>query len=298
MAATMQIFISHNYKDDAFCHELATSLRDAGADVWYDEHDLSSDDLLRTVPKELGRRKVFIVILSKSAFASQWVQRETEWAFQMMEDDPTRIILPVTVGSIDRSDFSPESGWFFLRHFKRIEGPGYQPLPSAEAIHRILYSLALTSERPVSETPSGTSADGLVPHSEAHPRIFVSHSTLDITFASKLVEDLNAAGAAAWIDDTDLGVGNFQQRISEALADCEWFLLILTRNALASGWVRQEVDAANRLLNYGRIKALVFVKAADVDLIELPALWGVFNVFDATADYAAALRRTLKAVGL
>jgi formylglycine-generating enzyme required for sulfatase activity len=132
----------------------------------------------------------------------------------------------------------------------------------------------------------------------AQPKIFVSHSHADDSFTEMLVADLCRSGADAWMDKTDLGAGNFQQRISDALANCEWFVLVLSRDALASPWVVQEVDAANRLKNQGQIRDLIFIKAGPFEHRELPALWGVFNIFDATSDYAAARDRTLRAVGL
>jgi hypothetical protein len=68
----------------------------------------------------------------------------------------------------------------------------------------------------------------------------------------------------------------------------------LTRNALASKWVRQEANAANVLKHRGQIEDLLFIKAADVNYNELPALWCVYNVFDATEHYGAALQRIIK----
>jgi hypothetical protein len=38
----MRIFVSHSHKDDAACHARVAALRDASADVWYDEHNLTS----------------------------------------------------------------------------------------------------------------------------------------------------------------------------------------------------------------------------------------------------------------
>jgi uncharacterized protein YegL len=130
------------------------------------------------------------------------------------------------------------------------------------------------------------------------PKIFVSHSHDDDAFATRLVADLRAAGANAWLDKDDLGAGDFQERISAALGDCEWLVLVLTRNALASKWVRQEVNAANGLQHRGQIRDLIFIKAGPVEHRELPALWSVYNIFDATADYATACNHTLKSVGL
>ncbi len=48
----------------------------------------------------------------------------------------------------------------------------------------------------------------------AQPKVFVSHSHVDDAFAERLVDDLCAAGADAWLDKTDLGAGNCSARIS------------------------------------------------------------------------------------
>jgi formylglycine-generating enzyme required for sulfatase activity len=132
----------------------------------------------------------------------------------------------------------------------------------------------------------------------SQPRVFVSHSHKDNAFTERLVNDLRQAGANAWMDRDDLGAGNFQQRIDEALANCEWFILILTKDALDSPWVQEEVYAAKRLKNQSKIRNLIFIQAESLGHRELPATWGVFNIFDATQDYASARDRILKEVGL
>src|SRR6185437_12127147 len=98
MAIALPIFVSHSHEDSAFCQELVTALRGAGADVWYDEHNLGAGHLMDVIQRELDRRTVFILILSKHAFASTWVRRETGWAYSLYDRDATRIILPVTAG--------------------------------------------------------------------------------------------------------------------------------------------------------------------------------------------------------
>ena len=165
MASALPIFISHNYKDNVFCEKLVTALRGAGADVWYDEHNMEAGLLMDTIMRELEQRKIFIVILSKDAFASKWVKRESLWAYDKADEDPTRVILPVVTRPIERSDFSGTNGWMFLKGFKRVEAPGYQPLPEDEAIRRVLHALALTpaGEAPAPVAPQpGESADDLL----------------------------------------------------------------------------------------------------------------------------------------
>jgi hypothetical protein len=38
MAEPLKVFVSHSHQDDAFCCLLVGALRQAGSDVWYDEH--------------------------------------------------------------------------------------------------------------------------------------------------------------------------------------------------------------------------------------------------------------------
>ncbi len=150
-----------------------------------------------------------------------------------------------------------------------------------------------TTNMPISAPTEGIAAKG-----DAPPKIFVSHSHVDEAFAERLVADLRAAGADAWLDKTDLGAGDFQERISAALGNCEWLVLVLTRNALTSQWVRHEVNAAIILKHAKQIRELIFIQAGPLEYSELPALWRVFNVFDAIADYSSALDRVVNEVGV
>ena len=60
----LRVFVSHSHEDDAFCRAIVTALRGAGADVWYDEHNMGSGLLMSVIQSELGLRPVFVVILS------------------------------------------------------------------------------------------------------------------------------------------------------------------------------------------------------------------------------------------
>jgi Tfp pilus assembly protein PilF len=160
----MMVFVSHAHEDDTFCRAVVEGMRGAGADIWYDEHNLGSGQLMDVIQQELGRRPIVVVILSKAAFASLWVRREVTWAFHLLDRDPSRLILPVTGGSIERNDFDPTQGWLFLEDFKRIEAPGLQPYPPEEAVHRLLHALALT---PAGEAPAPTAAPQPTENAEA-----------------------------------------------------------------------------------------------------------------------------------
>jgi len=63
--------------DKAICDQVVTALRGAGAHVWYDEHYLEARQPLEEIQRELQARPLFVILLSKNAFASLWVRRET-----------------------------------------------------------------------------------------------------------------------------------------------------------------------------------------------------------------------------
>ncbi len=131
----------------------------------------------------------------------------------------------------------------------------------------------------------------------AQPRIFLSHSSKDVAFTQRLEADLRTAGAVVYRVSADQG-GDFQRRIDEALLACEWVVLVLTADALASTWVQQEIYAANRLRHDGRIREILPIQAAAVDYRAIPPLWGVYNIFDATRDYSSARDGLLRALGM
>ena len=170
MAEQLRVFVSHSHEDDAFCRTLVEALRDAGADVWYDEHNLGSGRLHDVILRELGHRPIFVVILSKGAFASRWVKRETDWAEELADRDPSRLLLPVTAGQIARDDFGAENGWLAYYSYKRIEAPGFAPYPPDEAARRLLRTLGLTprGEAPAPVAPQATeSVDDLLARGKA-----------------------------------------------------------------------------------------------------------------------------------
>lgn len=133
---------------------LVQGLGQAGADVWYDEHNMGSGRLGPTIERELRERPIFVVILSPAALRSQWVEDEARWAYGLWRKTPSRHILPVTAATV-----SEDAIWLFLQDFKRVEAPGAQPFLPDEAVQRTLGALALT---PAGEVPAPTAPESAV----------------------------------------------------------------------------------------------------------------------------------------
>jgi hypothetical protein len=128
--------------------------------------------------------------------------------------------------------------------------------------------------------------------------VFVSHSHADETFTQRLVTDLRVAGADVWVAESEITYDDFIKKINEGLTGRQWFVLIMTPDALASHWVEAEVNAAINLVQQGVMRGIVPVEAKACDSRTIPPLLARYHRYDATVDYAGALAGLLRALGL
>ena len=72
-------------------------------------------------------------------------------------------------------------------------------------------------------------------------KVFLSHSSPDKVLARRLARDLQSAHVHVWLDQWQIGVGeSFEQCIEQGLADTDFVIVLLTRQAVASEWVDRE----------------------------------------------------------
>jgi hypothetical protein len=78
-----------------------------------------------------------------------------------------------------------------------------------------------------------------------HPNVFISHSSRDRVFVERLVAVLRRHGIACWYAPSSIvGAQQWQDEIGRALQRCNWFLIVLSNNALKSKWVKRELAYA------------------------------------------------------
>jgi hypothetical protein len=89
---------------------------------------------------------------------------------------------------------------------------------------------------------------------------FLSHSSIDRAFVERLNDVLRRHGIPTWYSTTNiLGAQQWHDEIGLALSRCDWFLLVLSPNAVNSVWVKRELIFAlqqNRFEN--RIVPLLY----------------------------------------
>ena len=126
--------------------------------------------------------------------------------------------------------------------------------------------------------------------------VFLSHSHTDKALAVRIAKVLRAHGIDVWYSERNIrGAQQWMDEIGTALKRCDWFIVLLTPDAVKSKWVKREVTAALIADRYDeRIVPLlakncayeklawplaglqiVAVRPFDAGLAELLRIWGV-----------------------
>jgi hypothetical protein len=94
----------------------------------------------------------------------------------------------------------------------------------------------------------------------APSEIFISHSSKNASFVNRLKEVLAAHGLTSFLSKTSIrGAQEWHDEIGTALRRCDWFLLVLSPQAVTSAWVKHELIYALQKNRYrGRIVPIVY----------------------------------------
>lgn len=86
-------------------------------------------------------------------------------------------------------------------------------------------------------------------------KIFISHAVRDRAFVKRLLGILKKNSISYWISEAHIpGASEWHDEIGKALKTCDWFLIILSPNAVKSVWVKRELMYALHPNRYnGRI---------------------------------------------
>ena len=130
------------------------------------------------------------------------------------------------------------------------------------------------------------------------PRIFLSHSHSDKSFARRIATQLRTAGTKVWFDEAELSIGDsIIDRISDGLIDATHLAIILSPNSVKSRWVKTELQIA------------LSMKIADQKMKVLPLLYQecaiptflkplVYADFRQEKDFWFALNQVKNSLGL
>ena len=126
--------------------------------------------------------------------------------------------------------------------------------------------------------------------------VFLSHANQDRAIAQHLAHTLSRHGIPVFFSPQNiLGAQQWQNEILGALRRCDWFVVLLSPDAINSMWVKREVAFALQDPRYeDRIIPLIY---RECDLGSLQWLT-LFQMIQFTGDFADGCRNLLRVWGI
>jgi len=95
------LFISHSSIDKDFANRLSVGLKQQGIEVWLDSEKMQvGDSLLTEISAGLKGANYIVVVLSKNALQSEWVNRELEIAINREIEERRMLVLPALLEDV------------------------------------------------------------------------------------------------------------------------------------------------------------------------------------------------------
>ena len=127
--------------------------------------------------------------------------------------------------------------------------------------------------------------------------VFLSHSSAERAFADKLAGVLRRHRVPVWYSVTNIvGAQQWHDEIGAALRRCDWFLVILSADAVNSVWVKRELLYALDQRRYENRITPVLLQDCDIEQLSwtLPAI----QLVPFTGDFDTGCRELLRVWGL
>ena len=131
-----------------------------------------------------------------------------------------------------------------------------------------------------------------------HPKeVFLSYSSLDQDFATKIAELLCRHGIPVWHGPTSIRGGEqWQDEIGDALERCDWFVILLSPNSMKSMWVKRELTFALEERRYDKCIVPVVIRLGNYR--KLSWTLSARHFIDFTEDFEKGRRALLRIWGI
>ena len=125
---------------------------------------------------------------------------------------------------------------------------------------------------------------------------FLSHSTVYKPFVRQLASDLKSMGVQVWLDEQNIKVGDsIPEKISQGLAESDYFLFVSSKDSVASEWVKKELNSA---LVTEVEKRAVHVLPIRLDDSKMPNAIADKKYANFSTSYKAGFAELLQAMGV
>lgn len=119
-------------------------------------------------------------------------------------------------------------------------------------------------------------------------RVFLSHASIDKPFVEKLAQDLMKMGVQVWYDKWEIKVGDtILWKIAEGIEESDYLVIVISKEAWESDWVRKEIEAAFQKQVEMKAKFILPVFYRDC---KIPLLFRGTKYADFRESYAEGLK--------
>jgi hypothetical protein len=127
--------------------------------------------------------------------------------------------------------------------------------------------------------------------------VFLSHSDKNRDFATKIANKLRRHGIPVWYSRTHIvGAQEWHDEIGAALKRCNWFVIVLSPQAVSSTWVKNELLFA---LNHHRYrKRIVPLLYKTCKYERLSWILPSFQIIDFRKSVESGFRELLRVWGI
>lgn len=110
MSGRPRVFLSHSKRDRAFIERLASDLRLALIDVWYDDWEIPPGDSLRRriLSEGIPESDLFFIYITDNSLSSYWCERELDAAFIQEVEQRCGNLAIFADGEASRARLSPD----------------------------------------------------------------------------------------------------------------------------------------------------------------------------------------------
>jgi len=127
--------------------------------------------------------------------------------------------------------------------------------------------------------------------------VFLSHSSHDRDCAAGLASVLRDHNLNVWYSDTNIqNAKQWHDEIGRALKRCDWFIVLLSPNSVASEWVKMELLYALRKQQYKEHILPILMRACDYE--ELSWTLDAFQMIDCSNDDGLNYAQVLNTWGI
>lgn len=221
-------FICYSPEDENIALDVSNLLEENGISNWIKKRDFKEEDTVFTISEAVRNSQIFILIYSENAKKSNFVVTELDIAFSSD--------VPILTFNIDNSDFEGKF-LFYLKDKPSIDAPDGPELKYGELLDDVVVML---NKGDMIQTN-----DIFATIDDYPDEVYICFSEEDSSVSDTICQVLEENNIKCWIKSRDLGVNETVFRISEVIKDSKCLVLVYSKNAEKSNFVKAEVEIAS-----------------------------------------------------